>query len=146
MDLARLAGDVRAAEGFSLTAYKDSLGLWTAGYGHLLDQRNDWTGHTFDPQTVDEWLIADLATALHGAEQLLEWASLDTSARQNAVAELVFNLGIGHWRGFAHSRMFMTKKNWPQAAAELLDSTWAKQVGPRRSGRIATYIESGEFS
>lgn len=145
MDKARLASQLKQAEGVRNEAYRDSLGLWTAGVGHLLDQSRDWTGVVFTSDQVDAWLDADLDTAIHFAEQLLEWPQLDTAARQEAVVELVFNMGLSHWKQFAHCRMAITKKDWQTAHDQLLDSLWAKQVGAARSTRLANNLLTGEF-
>jgi lysozyme len=145
MNKDKLHSDVAAAEGLRLYAYKDSLGFWTGGYGHLLDQTKNWHGVMFTQDQCDLWLAGDLVIATSEAAELLEWASLDTDARQNAVVELVFNMGEDHWRKFVHTRMFITQKKWALAHDGLLDSLWAKEVGPHRSGRIAMYLLSGEF-
>jgi lysozyme len=145
MDRARLESQLVQAEGCKSMAYKDTEGYWTAGVGHLLDQRRDWTGVTFDTQQISEWLDADITQAEYDARQLLEWPFLDTDARQNAVIELVFNLGVLKWMHFAKCRRAITKKDWQTAHDQLLDSVWARQVGPGRSTRLANMLLKGEF-
>lgn len=145
MDLPKLQADIVQAEGVRTVAYKDTLGLWTAGVGHLLPQNKDWTGVTFTQAQVLAWLSEDLQTAEKLASALPEWGSLDTAARQNAVVELVFNMGLSHWQRFIHARQAISENNWPEARKQLLVSNWAKQVGPHRAGRIADYIEHGDF-
>lgn len=146
MDIQRLRSQLAQAEGKRLTAYKDSLGFWTAGVGHLLPQDRDWTGVRFTEEQVNEWLEADIAKAATAAGLLLEWPYLDVDARQNAVIELVFNMGLVHWKGFAHTRMCLSHKDWQGAHDGLLNSLWAKQVGPTRSNRIANQLLVGEFA
>jgi lysozyme len=146
MDLSRLESQIKQAEGIRLAAYKDSLGLWTAGVGHLLDQGRDWTGVRFSVAQVAEWLESDIKTAVKLSNGLLEWPAMDTDARQMALVELVFNMGLSHWRQFAMARKAMSEKNWPEASKQLLSSLWAKQVGPIRSNRIAIQISSGDFA
>lgn len=146
MDKQRLRSDVIQAEGYKLVAYKDTKGLWTGGVGHLLPQNRDWSGVRFDVSQVLAWLDADMASAEALAAALPEWASLDTDSRQNAVVELVFNLGPDRWKGFHKTRDAIQKKEWPVAHDELLASKWAEQVGPTRSTRIANYLRSGTFS
>lgn len=147
MDLKQLRSELVVAEGgFQAKAYKDSLGYWTAGLGHLLDQRQDWSNKVFDQPTMDDWYNADIATATSEAESLPEWASLDTDARQNAVVELVFNMGRDHWKLFIHCRMAIIKKQWQEAHDQLLDSVWASQVHATRANRLANYILTGEFN
>jgi lysozyme len=143
MDL-DLVRDIKTAEGFSLTAYKDSLGLWTIGYGHLMDQTKDWTGFTTTQNQADGTLIADITNAQTKAEKLSEWSCLDTPCRQNAVIELVFNMG-DKWKQFAQTRLDIQNKNWQKAHDDLLDSLWAKQVGAVRSTRLARYLLTGRY-
>lgn len=146
MDLPRLESQIRQAEGIRLVAYRDSLGLWTAGVGHLLDQGCSWEGQRFSLGQVAAWLEDDLITAQKLSNGLLEWPAMDTDARQNALIELVFNMGLSHWKQFVMARKAMSEKNWPEASKQLLSSLWAKQVGPIRSNRIAKMILSGEFA
>jgi lysozyme len=142
---ARLVQDVKQAEGYSLTAYKDSLEFWTIGYGHLLpDQSKDWTGYTITQDQANAYLEADLAHAKAMCTDLPEWTSLDTPCRQNAVIELEFNMG-GKWKSFIKTRSAIQAKNWQAAHDDLLDSLWAKQVGPTRSNRIANYLLTGDY-
>lgn len=152
MDKGRLVQDVKQAEGCRREAYKDTNGFWTAGYGHkLLDQTQDWTGNVFDQATIDAWLSNDLDAAMGQAMMLIEWAALDCDARQNAVVELVFNMGVGHWRLFALTRAAISHKQWKMAYDGLLNSLWAREVQPDgfdkpgRATRIASYILSGAF-
>lgn len=151
MDIARLESQIKQAEGIRTTAYRDSLGKWTGGVGHLLDQAKDWTGVKFTIAQISEWLESDINTAIAASSTLLEWPFLDTPARQEAVIELVFNMGLSHWKGFAHARLFITKKDWLQASAALLDSAWTKQVQPQgldkpgRAKRLAYQLETGDF-
>lgn len=151
MNKDKLLADIRQAEGFRRDAYKDTRGFWTAGYGHFLDQSKDWTGITFDQSTIDNWLGCDVDQAQANCRSLLEWPSMDFDARQNALVELVFNMGLSKWRGFIHTRDALAHKQWQMAYDGLLDSLWAHQVQPDgfdkpgRATRIGQYILTGEF-
>lgn len=141
-----LVADIKQAEGLSLVAYKDSLGFWTVGYGHLLPNQNyDWSGYTIDLATAEKFLETDLAQAQHVCTTLPEWPCLDSAARRNAVIELEFNMG-GKWKLFAKTRLDIQHKNWQAAHDDLLDSLWATQVGPVRSNRLAKYLLTGAYS
>jgi len=143
----RLLADVKAGEGCKLVAYKDTLGFWTIGYGHLLfPQSKDWSGYTESQDNADQDLVQDLIHAQANAMLLPEWASLDTPCRQNAVTELVFNMGLSHWKGFIKCRTDIQNQNWQCAHDELLNSLWAKQVGQQRSNRLADYLLNGQYN
>lgn len=141
-----LERDIKAAEGCELTAYRDTLGFWTAGYGHLLpnQQTHDYTGFTITQQMADVWLEQDIGGATQAARNLPEWLHCDTICRKNALIELVFNMG-GKWRQFAKCRAAIQREDWGTSARELLDSVWATQVGPIRANRLAGYLLNGHY-
>ncbi len=128
-----------------LTAYKDSLGFWTIGRGHLLEpQAHDWTGYTITPSQERVLFAADIMSAAHFAMRLPEWASCDTTCRQNALVELCFNMR-GKWLGFRECRKAWLRKDWVQARVQLLNSLWDHEVGPDRADRIGDYILTGQY-
>jgi len=141
---AHLLQDVKNAEGCRLKAYKDSLGYWTIGYGHLLDQDKDWQGYTITQDNAEAWLINDLQETYLRCTHLPEWASLDTLCRQNAIIELMFNMG-GKWLKFYKTRLDISHQDWKSAHDDLLNSLWAQQVGKARSERIAKYLLEGYY-
>lgn len=143
MDL--LLRDIKAAEGCKLTAYKDTRKFWTIGYGHLLPIGRDWAGYTCTQEMADVWLEQDIGGATQAAHNLPEWLCMDTVCRQNALSELVFNMGSLKWRGFKKCRAAMQAHDWPTAARELLDSDWSEEVGVTRSYRLKGYLETGVY-
>lgn len=140
----RLVHDVQSAEGCRLTAYRDTLGYWTIGWGHLLDQSIDWTGQEWTQATADHQLAADIDEADQQAMNLPEVAGLNT-CRTNAIIELVFNMGLHTWQTFENTRRALSTGNWQAAHDGLLASRWAIQVGPTRSQRLAGYILKGAY-
>jgi GH24 family phage-related lysozyme (muramidase) len=153
MASAQLVANVAAAEGCpkdedgNAIAYKDSLGNWTIGFGHLLEAGIDWTGHTITMDVAYTLLSQDLDERITQCQTLPEWAALDTPARQDAVTECVFNLGLDHWQAeFPRTRQALQSKLWQSAAANLLNSpTWVQQVGRTRVARLANQIQSGTY-
>ena len=144
MDL-RLVKDIKQSEGYSLKAYKDSLGFWTKGYGHLMaDQSLNAAGYTITQEQAESLLEGDLEQAKSRCIHLVEWPSLDTACRQNAIIELEFNMA-GKWLKFVKTRLYIRNQLWQAAHDELLNSAWAKQVGPTRSNRIANYLLTGQY-
>gem|GEM_PF-5437745 len=143
-----LLHDIRQGEGCRLVAYRDTDGYWTIGWGHLLDQSIDWTGHEITQETADAMLDADIQIHIHDAMILPEWNSLDTLCRQNAVIECVFNLGAHNWiTEFPQTRSAIQAQNWAQAEANLLHSPrWIAEVGLKRVARIAGYLSAGSYS
>jgi lysozyme len=140
----RLIKDVETAEGCELTAYQDTLGNWTVGYGHKLPAGRSWSGYTIQPLTATYTLEGDLQSATQYAQSLAEWTRLDTPCRQNALIELCFNMRT-RWLTFVNTRNALQLQNWQAAHDGLLASEWASQVGPARSTRIANYFLTGQY-
>lgn len=141
----RLVNDLKLAEGCRLVAYRDSRGLWTIGYGHLLDQSIDWSGHEITQTVADDLLEQDLESAITQAAHLFEYRCLNTDCRRNALIEIIFNMGLNHWYGFKQCRHAIMQDDWQAAHDQLLDSAWATQVGPARSQRLANYLLTGTY-
>lgn len=140
----RLRRDIQGAESCRLTAYRDPRGLWTIGWGHLLDQHRDWTGVTWTQAQADAQLDTDIELAEALCDRLPELAELN-DCRTNAVSELVFNMGLAHWLDFKKCRQALKTESWQVAHDELLSSTWSHQVHEHRANRIAGYILTGAY-
>lgn len=141
----RLRKDIQGAEKCVLTAYQDSKRLWTIGWGHLLDQRVEWRGVTWTQTHADGQLDADIGNAQVLAGATPEWAFLDTACRQNALSELLFNMGPKRWMGFIDTRGCMRLKDWRGTHDNLLKSEWRADVHETRANRIANYFLSGQY-
>lgn len=127
-----------------LNAYWDNIGkVWTIGYGHTGPDVVE--GLTCTPGEAEQWLESDLLHASSNAQRLREWPDLDTDARQSAVTELVFNMGLGEWVKFLKTRAAIEAQEWATAGAELVNSAWASQVGGERSGRLRRWLETGVY-
>lgn len=138
----QLQYDVAQAEGCRLSAYQDTRGFWTIGYGHKIPAPvADWTQDQADAQ-----LVEDIGAAQAQAETLTEWAALDTACRQNAVVELVFNMGLRKWEAFIQTRDAIERSDWQTAHDQLLNSAWASEVGPDRSSRLANQLLTGAYA
>ncbi len=71
------------------------------------------------------------------------YADLD-EARQAVVASMVFNMGLAGFQKFKKVIAAVNKENWEDAAVEMLESHWAKQVG-RRALELATIMRTGRI-
>lgn len=144
-----LRQDIQNAERCVLTAYKDTEGYWTVGWGHRLPLDHDWTGYTVTQDFADRTLSSDLLVGVSDSSTLVECVNCDTRARRNALSELVFNMGLPRWKGtptrkgFDNCRAAWGNRDWKTAAAELKDSAWYRQIGHIRGDRIANYLLTG---
>lgn len=64
-------------------------------------------------------------------------------ARQIALANMAYNVGVAALGGFHQMWAAIDRGSFETAAVEMLDSKWAEQVGPRAT-RLAEMMRSGE--
>ncbi|UCI07364.1 lysozyme [Mesorhizobium sp. B1-1-8] len=84
-------GLIEQWEGLRLTAYTDSVGVWTVGYGHTGPEVHK--GYTITAPQADQLLTNDLA----GSEQAVS-SLVNVNLNDNQFGALVsfaFNLGAG---------------------------------------------------
>jgi len=141
MDRAKLREELIRDEGLRLKAYKDSVGLYTIGVGHLMPVTAIGVESITHEQAMDilERDI-DIAYSL-AAEVFKPWEDID-DARQRALVNMVFNLG-GRIRGFVNFIAAVRGRDWPIASIEMMDSRWARQVGERAT-RLRSMILFGD--
>jgi lysozyme len=132
-------------EGFRDRPYKCPTGHWTIGYGHKITDNAllivfKWnTELRFSEEQADEQLLRDLMSAVEDFKKLHVIA---TPARQDALIEMVFNLGLPQVWQFKKMLSAIYSGDWNRAAKEALNSQWAKQVG-KRAQEIAEIFRKG---
>ena len=114
---------IKRHEGYRDHVYKDSLGNLTCGYGHLLAEGS------FVPKSVsDAFFILDMGQAFEDYAKL----KLDLDpVRKAVIVDMLFNLGYGGVLKFKRMLAAIRAGDFWQAAEEMLDSKWARQVGTR---------------
>lgn len=138
-DTPKLKQDLIRDEGLRKEAYKDTVGLWTIGVGHLLGTEMRMTRITNNEAMA--LLDSDIVDAEHALDRSVPfWAQLD-SVRQRALVNMSFNLGP-KLAEFVTFKKHLAAGNWPAAVTAMLNSKWAKQVGAR-ANRLAKLIETG---
>lgn len=84
--------------GFAATAYQDSAGFWTIGYGHKLPGP---LSATWTQEQADIQALMDLTTAATGVSTAIDPGVL-TSLTDNQYAaciDFAFNMGVGAFSG-----------------------------------------------
>lgn len=123
-------------EGLRLKPYRDTVGKLTIGYGRNLDDK----GITAEEAGALLWNDIQAAQGeLFGA---LPWAEKLDEPRQMALLNMSFNMGIHGLLTFKNTLNLAENGHYAAAAAAMLDSKWAEQVGARAQ-RIAKQMESG---
>ena len=71
------------------------------------------------------------------------WTHLD-DVRQNVLLEMCFNLGAPRLNQFYKMWEAVERRDFKEAAAQMLDSKWAQQVG-QRAITLSAMMKSGEW-
>lgn len=139
-----LIEQLKIDEGCRLTAYKDTVGVWTVGYGHAhVPPGTVWTQDQAEAQ-----LIKDVEE--HNADLALElpWVANLDPVRRRVLQNMAFNLGVGSATsgkgllGFKNTLELVRTGKYAQAADNMMASKWAKQVG-QRAVRLANHMRTG---
>ena len=133
-----LIEQLKRDEGLRLDVYRDSEGLLTIGYGHCLDRKG------ISKKVADEMLMDDLLDAQLIRRVRFPWTETLSEPRQAAFVNLIFNLGGGGLNTFKKFLVAAQAAEWDVAAAELLDSKYAQQVG-ERAVRIAQQLAEDKW-
>ncbi|WP_426111060.1 glycoside hydrolase family protein [Massilia sp. PWRC2] len=125
-------------EGRRDRVYTDSVGKLTVGVGRNISDRE------FSQDEIDLMLSNDIALVEADLDRTMPWWRTMTEARQGVLANMAFNLGISRLAGFKNTLAYMQAGRYDAAAAGMLDSLWAKQVGAR-ADRLAKIMRTGEY-
>jgi len=130
---------VIAHEGLKLKAYRCTANKLTIGVGRNLDD----CGISKDEALI--MLDNDLAESERYLKAYDWWRSVDR-VRQEVLIELCFNIGIAKILQFKNMIKAIHDKDFENAAKHMLDSAWAKQVGPTRSNNMAARMRNGSYA
>jgi lysozyme len=135
---------VIANEGWRTKPYKDSRGLWTVGVGHLIGNGKtlpkEWDRELTNEE-VRQLFEKDFDEHLKQAQKTPGWDKANEAGRAGLI-DLTYNMG-GYWyTKFKKAAAFLKDGNFKDAALELKNSAWYKQVGGRAPVTISL-ISSG---
>lgn len=119
-----LLAELKRQEGFSPVVYKCTAGFNTIGYGLNLDAG-------IDEALAEVILKHQVEQVEHEITRRLDWFKNLTSARREVLINMAFNLGIEGLLKFHRTLFLMENSRHDEAAVEMLNSKWAKQVGNR---------------
>lgn len=140
MDRTRLAAQLQQDEGRKAHMYLDNATppRWTIGVGFNLSDR------ALPEPIIDALLDWCIDNVQHELDSALPWWRTMNDARQNALANMAFQLGLDKLLKFKKTLELLKGGRWDAAANEALDSDWARQV-PNRAKRVTDMIRKGEF-
>ena len=128
----RLIDAIKRFEACRLTAYQDSVGVWTIGYGHTKGVKR---GDKITQQQADEYLRADLTTYEAAANQCKR---LDTQGKFDAVVDFIFNCGVKAFNGSTLKKYIEQGRKTYEIQEQFL--RWVNAGGKKLGGLVCRRI------
>jgi lysozyme len=135
-----LKDQLRRHEGTRTHPYYCTSGKITIGVGRNLTDRG------LEPDIIRELFRRDVASAKRQAAQILgdSWRQLNVP-RQDAVTNMVYQLGMGGVSRFKKFLIALKAHDYELAASEMLDSKWAARDTPGRALELAEQMRVGRY-
>lgn len=117
-----LINQIKKFEACVLTAYQDSVGVWTIGYGHTNGVKK---GDKITQYQAEQFLKEDLAKFEAVADKCKR---LSTQGKYDAVVDFIYNCGPANWNSSTLKKYIESgRKTW-ECQEEFLKWVYAKKV------------------
>ena len=135
MDIEKLREQLKIDEGCVYELYNDHLGFATFGIGHLVIESDPENGQEIGTPVSESRVIEafeqDVQTVLSDCAILYpDFEELPEEAQQ-VIANMMFNLGRPRLSAFKGMKAGVDARDWNEAADQMVDSRWYRQVGAR---------------
>ncbi len=127
-------------EGVRSHVYLCSAGYETIGVGRNIAD----SGLGLSDDEIDFLLINDITRVKQELADTYFWFPALNQARQDAMIDIGFNLGLTRLRGFVKALEAMSREQFDIAADEFMDSRWSQQVG-NRAIEVTEMIRTGDY-
>lgn len=131
---------IKRHEGVKDRVYLCSAGYETIGVGRNISE----SGIGLTADEIDYLLDNDIIRCIKELNSNFPWFGNLDEAREHAIIDICFNLGITRLLKFKKALAAMESGRWGDAADEFYDSKWAKQVGSR-AVEICQIIRDGKY-
>lgn len=152
---------LKTDEGLKLEIYKDNLGFFTIGIGHLLTKSDSIqtaisnldvslgrsTNGIITQDEAQTLFQSDVQTAKTSLSQVGLGTLLNSldPIRQAALINMSFQLGARGVANFKKSISYLQNQQWSSAALELKNSSWYNQT-PSRAARVINTFLTGTWA
>jgi len=139
IDLDVLREQLEFDEGCKYEIYNDHLGLATFGIGHLVREDDPEHGKPLGTPISEERVIeafeSDIKETIKGCVDTFDDFYLLPEEVQLIIANMMFNLGYPRFNKFVKMIKAIDARDWDEAANQMVDSKWYRQV-PNRAKRL----------
>ena len=134
-----LINAIKRFESCVLTAYQDSGGVWTIGYGHTAGVKK---GDKITQAQADQYLCQDLAQYEAAAQKVKR---LSTQGKFDAVVDFMYNCGIGNFNSSTLKKYIESGRATWECQEQFL--RWVNAGGKKLGGLVSRRIwEANRFN
>ena len=135
MNIEQLREELKTDEGVKYEVYLDHLGLPTCGIGHLITDSDPEhgldVGTEIGEERVNELFEQDINITIDECKKLYyDFDELPEEA-QLIICNMMFNMGRPRLSRFHKMKRAVDNREWEEAANQMKDSRWYKQVTNR---------------
>lgn len=138
----QLFEDLKRHEGLVLKPYRDTVGVWTIGYGHTKNVTKETKPIT--QREAEDLLLRDIAGAIADVVRIFPTFNQLDYTRKTVLANMAFNLGAVKLAEFKNTLELIRLGRYQEAAIAMLQSRWAKQVKGRAT-ELADRMNTGKI-
>jgi lysozyme len=135
MDIEKLREQLKIDEGCVYEIYNDHLGYATFGIGHLVTESDPELGSDIGTEVSESRVVEafeqDVQTVLSDCAILYPDFDELPEETQQVIANMMFNLGRPRLSAFKGMKAGVDARDWNEAADQMVDSRWYRQVGAR---------------
>lgn len=133
---------LKSDEGLRLKPYKCPAGKWTIGWGHQIRPDDDFDMQTEITEEIAEQLLNDdIEDAEFYLRSMFSGYDEFSPNRQDALANIMFNVGIGTFDTFTTVKDGIERNDWNYVGERLKRYKWRRQVGDRADRLIDMIIK-----
>lgn len=145
MNLDQFKEEIKQDEGVKDEIYLDHLGLPTMGVGHLITEWDEEygmpVGTKISEERINNLLTQDIHITLEECKKLYEDFDVLPVEAQHVIANMMFNMGRPRLSQFKKMKKAVDQRDWYEAAYEMTNSKWCRQV-PNRANRLIDRIKN----
>jgi len=144
VNIDRLRVEIEKDEGCKYEVYLDHLGLATFGIGHLVtewDEEYDKpVGTEVSEERVNNCFKIDINSTINECKKLYDNFDEIPEEAQLILCNMMFNMGRPRLSNFKNMNKAIAEEDWFEAAVQMEDSRWYKQV-TNRAERLIKRME-----
>ncbi len=141
MSFKKLKIRIKINEGYSNKPYRDQLGFYTIGYGHLIKSSEiNYFNKKFKKKHFEELFESDFNNSLEQYKYMF-YNKKHSRKEKELLIEMLFQLGPKGVSKFIKMLNYLDKKEKYMACLEMMDSLWYRQTPNRVNDLIKNFIK-----